>query len=189
MLDFVKRYGINIHSQFGEDGIISEILKRLKLNHGVSVEFGAPTKTYCSNTANLDNLWQKFYYDIDPAETGIMKKEITPANINELPGCDIISIDIDGNDYNIWFAYKGKPRIVIIEVNSSVLPTENLPVSDLQHGTCYKQMLLLGIAKGYFLVCHTGNMIFVDKKYRSLFPEITGDGLSNYELYFNRSHL
>src|SRR5258708_668513 len=78
MLDFAKRYGCNIHSQFNEDGIIDEILKRLKLNHGVTVEFGAPTKTYCSNTYNLDNLWQKYFFDIDPSEPGIIKKEITP---------------------------------------------------------------------------------------------------------------
>lgn len=188
MLDFAKRYGCNIHSQFGEDGIIDEILKRLKLNHGVAVEFGAPTKSYCSNTFNLDNLWQKYFFDIDPAETGIIKKEITPANVNELPKCDLLSIDIDGNDYNVWFAYKGKPKVVIIEINSSIQPTENLPVSDLKGGTCYKQMLMLGISKGYFLVCHTGNMIFVLNEYKDLFPEVIGDGF-NHEIYFNTSHL
>lgn len=189
MLMFAKKYGFNNHSQFMEDGIIAEILKRVKLNHGVAVEFGAPTKTYCSNTANLDNLWQKYYYDINPAETGIIKKEINPSNINELPACDLLSIDIDGNDYNCWNAYRGKPKVVIIEINSSILPTANEPISDLQRGTCYRQMLLLGMSKGYFLVCHTGNMIFVDFKYRKLFPEIEGNGLNNYDEYFNTSHL
>lgn len=189
MVDFAKRYGVNIYSQFGEDGIIDEILKRIKLNHGVSVEFGAPTKQYCSNTYNLDNLWQKYFYDINPSESGIIKKEITQDNVNELPTCDLISIDVDGNDYNIWFAYNGKPKVVIIEINSSVLPTANTPISDLQHGTCYKQMLLLGLAKGYFLVCHTGNMIFVANRYRDLFPEVIGDGFTNSDLYFNKSHL
>ena len=50
----------NNYSQNGEDGIIKEIIKRLKLdknpNNNWCVEFGAWDGIYLSNTYNLVNL-------------------------------------------------------------------------------------------------------------------------------------
>ena len=50
-------------------------------------------------------------------------------------------------------------------------------------------MVELAIEKGYFLLCHTGNLVFMDKQYKKLFPEIKGDGLKNAEQYFKRDWL
>jgi hypothetical protein len=61
--------------------------------------------------------------------------------------------------------------------------------NSIDQGASYKTMVELGIEKGYFLLAHTGNLVFVDKQYRKLFPEIQGDGLKNADLYFNRSWL
>lgn len=188
MLEFANKYGGNITSQFGENFIIDEIIKRIGLKPGVAIEFGAPTKEYCSNIFPLiEKGWDCKYYDIDPKESGIIKMEMTTSNINTLPACDVLSMDTDGPDYELWLAYRGHPDIVIIEINSSLPPMR-------QHytratGASYVSMLRLGIDKGYFLVCHTGNMIFVLNKHRSLFPEIKVEGLFNWEDYFNTSHL
>ena len=38
---FYNTYAKNIYSQNGEDGIISELLKRLEINNGWVCEFGA----------------------------------------------------------------------------------------------------------------------------------------------------
>ena len=77
--------------------------------------------------------------------------------------CDILSIDIDSSDYQVWRSVeKYNPKIVIIEINSSVSPL----VEDCIHGkehetTSFLPMLRLGEEKGYTLICHTGNLIFI----------------------------
>lgn len=190
MLDFVNKYAKNVYSQCGEDGIIEEVIRRVGLIGGVTVEFGAPTREYCSNTFALPiSSWVKFFYDINPTNPDgeVIKKEITEANINDLPACTILSMDTDGKDLELWQAYRGRPDIVIIEINSSLPPDRDYynPIS----GASYKLMVELGIRKGYFLLCHTGNTIFLLHKYRHLFPEIIGDALTNWPLYFNKSWL
>ncbi len=189
MITFAAKYAHNIFSQFGENGIIDECIKRIAPLRRVAVEFGAPTREYCSNINHLTN-WKCHFFDINPSDPYITKAEITPANVNDIiPPCSVLSIDVDGNDYNIWKAYTGKPDIVVIEINSSVPPMDAAPVSDLLHGTGYLPMVRLGIEKGYFLICHTGNLIWCLNKYRELFPEIIGDPEIDYELYFNKSWL
>lgn len=187
MLTFVKRYGGGKYSQEGEAGIIDECINRIGLIGGVSVEFGAPTREYCSNTFHLPDWWIKYFYDVDPSDPDVIKKLITPENINELPACTILSMDTDGEDLRLWQAYKGLPDIVIIEINSSLDPMMDHFSST--KGASYISMVKLGIEKGYFLLAHTGNCVFVLHKYRNLFPEIIGDGLTNWPLYFNKSWL
>lgn len=185
MLTFQEKYKGGEYSQNGEAGILDECIKRIKLL-GNAVEFGAPTMKFSSNIYHLRDYWRCHFFDIDPKEEGITRAEITPYNINDiLPECKLLSIDIDGNDYAVWEAYKGSPDIVVIEVNSSIPPTADFFTAN--QGSGYKTMLELGIRKGYFLLCHTGNMIFILNKHRHLFSEVVGDGLSNYEQYFNKS--
>jgi hypothetical protein len=189
MLDFTKKYGSNVYSQNGEDGIVTEVLKRLKMGKGVAVEFGGADGFFCSNTAFLrDAGWGNvFMYDLQ-ATKYVEQRTITPENVNELPKCDVLSIDIDGNDYAVWREYEGKPAIVVIEINSSYKPGKYI-ISDPAEGTSYTPMVELGLSKGYFLLCHTGNLVFVDNKYRKLFPEVVKDGLQNPEDYFKNDWL
>lgn len=184
MLEFVNKYGYNITSQNGENGIINECLFRIKPEFKVAVEFGAPDREYCSNIFPLEKLGWKLYYYSDEASNGVEKKFITPENVNELQECSILSIDIDGNDYAVWKAYEGKPDIVIIEINSSLNPyTYHF---NPETGASFLSMLDLGVSKGYFLLCHTGNLIFIDNAYKYLFPEIEPVTI---EKYFNKSWL
>lgn len=192
MKSFYDKYKFDTYSQNGEDGIIQECLKRIHATgidttKFVCVEFGAADGKYCSNTALLAEAGlPSFMFDINPPPgSDVMKAEITPENINAyIPQCNVLSIDIDGNDYNVWKAYDGKPDIVVIEINSSYNPYVSLPVSDLQHGTCYRSMVKLALSKGYFLIAHTGNLVFLLDKHRALFPEMVGDGLANPDDYF-----
>lgn len=184
MKDFVKKYGSNITSQNGENGIVEEVLHRLQIQEGRAIEFGAPTKRYCSNIYPLGR-WEKLYYDNYPQEEGVTMKVITPENVNDLPNCDLLSIDIDGNDFNVWKAYNGKPAIVIIEINSSLDP--DIEFFHPDRGSSFCTMNRLANDKGYFLLCHTGNNIYVDLKYKSLFPEI--DLIVTSEKFFNHSWL
>jgi hypothetical protein len=154
MIEFVEKYGYNKYSQNNEDGIIEECLKRMKIEIGSCCEFGAADGYFCSNTrALIEKGWR---FTMLEAENG---QFVTPENVNELvPDCDVLSIDIDGNDYAVWKAYDKKPKIVIIEINSSLDPEEDF--FEPERGCNFSKMLKLGIEKRYDLLCHTGNMIF-----------------------------
>jgi len=178
------------YSQCGEEGIINEALRRINPTEKTAVEFGAPDWTYCSNTAHLAELgWSVRMYDFQPHDPRVEKIEITTENINQVVGNPtVLSIDCDGPDAILWEAYEGTPAIVVIEIDSSLKPSMYQQPAK-HNGPSYPVMVELGIKKGYFLLCHTGNCVFILNKYRDLFPEIIGDGLENSELYFNKSHV
>lgn len=205
MKTFYDKYKQNFYSQNGEDGIIDECLKRFDpIIEGKCCEIGAHDGVFCSNTYNLRKRgWYGLLIEGDPAKWDSLMKNTTKnsnttqqyateKNVNNILGFfhyNVLSIDIDGNDYNVWKAYTGKPDIVIIEINSSINPKSFGPVSDPNLGTSYHAMVDLGIKKGYFLLCHTGNLIFVLNKHRDKFPEIVGDGILNHEEYFKTDWL
>ena len=204
MLDFLNKYANNItYSQNGEEGILIECLKRMKITTGHAVEIGANNGKWCSNTALLIeggwsckmvegdfNLWKECAGNWkDNPKVTCQCSMIDKYNINAFVDktCDVLSIDTDGSDYEIFKALKTKPKIVIIEIDSPILPHDGGFNSD--GGAGYRIMAELGIEKGYFLLCHTGNLVFVDKQHKKLFPEVKGDGLKNAELYFKTDWL
>lgn len=206
MIAFVQKYAANhAYSQNGEEGIIEECLLRIRnpRDDVYCVEIGANDGRFCSNTAHLieqgahgvfvesDNeLWQKCATSWkENPRVKVIHRTVDRENINEFVNarCDVFSTDTDGADYVIFKGLKAKPKIVIIEIDSGYLPSN--PVFNRDGAASYTPMVQLGIEKGYFLLCHTGNLVFVDQRYRQLFPEIIGDGLSNSELYFNTSWL
>jgi hypothetical protein len=201
---FVEQYSGNVFSQNGEDLILLEILTRIKIKRGKCVEFGAHNGSYCSNTANLiiNHGWKGKMIEGDdilfgellnnallPDDLDCVNQFVTPENVNHLVGeCDVLSVDIDGNDLNVWSAYKGKPAVVIIEINSSFPP--HVFHWSMEQGSSYKSMVQMArTEKGYFLAAHTGNLVFIDEKYKNKFPEITADPINEADEYFNDSWL
>lgn len=96
-------------------------------------------------------------------------EKVTAENIQQLfqkynvpKSFDLLSIDIDYNDYWVWKAITDySPRVVVIEYNSSVPPTESRVVpydpNAVWDGTNYFGASLLalrnlGLSKGYTLV-------------------------------------
>lgn len=189
MLQFTEKYiDKGKFSQNGEAGIIKELLRRIKPKLKVAVEFGAADGFYLSNTADLPVGWKRHLYDKTPSgkEGKVTAMTITPSNVNLLPDCSVLSIDIDGDDYSVWKAYNGKPAIVVIEINSDYPPTARI----LDRGTSYAPMVELAKEKGYMVVAHVGNLICVDEQYRELFPELEGvDPISDSDKFFNTSWL
>lgn len=211
MIRFVNKYGWNRHSQNGEDGLLSEILNRLCAVQypdisGVVAEFGAADGVFCSNTRHLIQSgfsgilieankrlsrkmirsFRNFEYAPGQFIAFYPNQFVTTENINNiLPGqLDLLSIDVDGIDYHLWKAYKGDAKIVVIEINSALTPLTELR-GDEKLGSSYFSMYNLGLSKGYFLVCHCGNMIFVKNEYRHLFPDLIGDPLKDLKHWFN----
>jgi len=156
----------NVYSQFGEDGILAEIFKRLGIENGKACEFGAADGYWLSNTRNLINQgWKCVQLEANNGQF------VTPENINELVPAelDLLSVDIDGNDYACWNAYRGDSKVVVIEINSSIDP--DVDYFTPEHGSNFSIMKRLAKSKGYELVAHTGNCIFVKEEYISLFPD------------------
>lgn len=201
---FYKKYKKNIHSQNGEDGVLAELLKRLGINNGWVCEFGAWDGIHLSNTFNLiqqgfrgvliegdKNKYQELlktaskYDKIIPIQSTIGYHEGSVLlddvlETTDIPkDFDILSIDVDSCDYYIWKSLqKYQPKIVIIEINSSVNPNNENWIYTPNHNrfstTAFRPMLNLGIEKGYTFVLHTGNMIFA-----------RNDVFNNLDIHYN----
>lgn len=198
-------YRRNVYSQAGEDGIIGYLCERLALKRGWCVEFGAWDGMHLSNTRRLitEEGWsavlvegnkERFeqlrltykglenvhsIYAFISAKKNDVKSLDSLLNTTPIPKeFDLLSIDVDGNDYNIWDSVKEyKAKIVIVEANSSYdYFVDKVNPIDSGGGASAAAMVRLGREKGYELVAHTGNCIFIR---RDLFQKV---GLPKNEL-------
>ncbi len=192
------QYTSNTYSQFGEDGILTEIFRRIKLNTPWCVEFGAWDGIAFSNTRSLiEQGWNAVLIEPNPRKfkvlvknnqqfpkTHLLQKFITLTGETSLDNLlvttpipkqfDLLSIDIDGNDYHIWKSIeKYDPKVVVIEYNPTIPPDiEFIQPADfsVQQGTSLKALYDLAKEKKYELIaCTEANGIFVKKKYFPLF--------------------
>ena len=184
----------DVFSQTGEDGIIAKILEVISENDKWCVEFGAWDGMYLTNTRNLiesrgysavlieadkhkfQNL-QKNYAQKNNVMTicrfvGFTKEDnldhilsATPVPLN----FDLLSIDIDGNDYYMWKSVaKYRPKLVVIEFNPTI-PTSIRFVQPNQ-GASLLALVELAKEKGYELVSVLPfNAFFVKQEYYQRF--------------------
>lgn len=173
-------------SQNGEDGVLNTIFANIGVTNRYFVEFGCEDATECNSAHLLDLGWQGLFMDgagVSRNPKAVVRKEVVTAeNINSLfqkysvpESFDLLSIDIDGNDYWVWQAIAYRPRVVVIEYNSHVPASEDRVIaydpwfrwngSDY-YGASLLALRRLGERKGYTLVyCEsTGtNAFFVAK--------------------------
>ena len=185
----LNQHEYKVWSQNGEDGIIAEIFRRIGTTNRYFVEFGASDGSE-NNSALLvrqgwSGLWmdadtkavkkakESFRSEIDAGRLAILETFITSENIEDLfrqarvpEEMDLLSIDIDRNDYYVWEKIAHyRPRVVIIEYNAMVPPTMSWVVpydpkafgwakfGDLPtNGASLKALEELGVKKGYSLV-------------------------------------
>lgn len=196
------QYRQNVFSQNGEDGIFRMLLSRIPNRSKWVCEFGAWDGIQCSNTFRLvkeegynavfiegrEDYYQlllktcKTYPSIVPLHRMVeYEGEGTLDNIlagTPIPiDFDILSIDIDSYDYQVWRSVEVyEPKFVIIEINSAISPIDTTHIHGPdKEGTGYSPMVELGLSKGYSLVCHTGNLIFVRNDLSLLFKDILID--------------
>ncbi|MES2122078.1 MAG: hypothetical protein V4492_04785 [Chlamydiota bacterium] len=205
--DTYHRFCKNIYSQNGEDGILEQLINELGIKEGTFCEFGASNGITSSNTYNLirkhnftglaieldQSLYQVcqanytaypnvqvfnggvFYYDRENDLDAWLKRGNVPWDL------DVLSIDIDCDDYYVWENLTDfHPKIVIFEVNSYRDPVfDELPrrpsheynidplkvwcPSRIAQGCSFISAIKLGIKKGYVPVSFTGNLTFVRK--------------------------
>ena len=124
----INKFEQIIYSENGEDGILKLIFYKIKTTNKFFVEFGVGKK--CNTKYLLEKKrWTGLQIDSEYHKSSFIKKEfVTVDNINDLfkkynvpKTFDLLSIDIDGNDYWVWKALKKfKPRVVVIEYNSCI---------------------------------------------------------------------
>ena len=136
------------------------------------VEFGAENGIEC-NTRYLSKHkgWKGLLMDggNEDASLNLQKEFITAENIESLfakydvPNeFDLLSIDIDGNDFWVWKAIEHyNPRVVIIEYNACYPWKESTTIpyqADFQwdktdyFGATLQALVILGTQKGYTLI-------------------------------------
>ena len=187
LISSLHKYRHNIYSQNGEDGVIKEIMRRLEINSGWFCEFGAWDGKHLSNTFHLvEQGWNGVYIEgnvdrFKDLQTNSEKfndnlhlicEYVAPSGIASLDSLlsstpipkdfDLLSIDIDSDDYNVWAGLQNyKPLIVIIEILGSLPPNvEKISTPSSPHSS-FKSTVSLGREKGYQLVAMVGNLFFV----------------------------
>jgi len=179
----INGYEWKSYSQNGEDGILGEIFRRIGTTGPYFVEFGVEDGLEC-NTAFLARRksWHGIMIEGDPekhrrlndnyrALPGVRREHafITRDNIDDIfRRCgvplefDLLSIDIDGNDYWVWEALAAfRPRVVVIEYNGTRPPPERWVMrynpehrwkEDGYMGASLASLETLGARLGYALV-------------------------------------
>lgn len=209
---------LKVFSQNGEDGVLAEIFRRIGTDTRTFVEFGVERGTEGNCIFLADVLgWSGLFLEASDVEYPILERKyrsnvnvktvqtfVTAKNIESLlgqaqvpPDLDILSIDIDGNDYWVWKAITSwTPRVVVVEYNGT-LDLESKVVQRYDPGSAWDRsstygaslgaLRALGQAKGYFLV-HTEltgtNAFFVQDRFADRFADIqpAADRALNYSL-------
>lgn len=131
----INQFERRIYSQNGEDGLIQYIFHHIDTTNQYVVEIGAGDGKE-NNTRNLKRLgWHCIQIDGQEAP-GIKSHFITAENVQPIlkkyrvpKAFDLLSIDIDGNDYWVWKAITDyNPRVVVIEYNASLDPESTLTI-------------------------------------------------------------
>lgn len=139
-------FGYKVYSQNEEDGIIREIFNRIGTTNKVFVEFGIGDGLENNTLTLLFDGWRGLWIEGDSTNSNKIKlglnntiesqkltlinSFITKENINNLIASaiketeiDLLSIDVDGNDYHFFASISCiKPRVVIMEYNAKFAP-------------------------------------------------------------------
>ena len=191
----IRSFASNVTSQYGEDGMIAKIFEFIGVKNRWCVEFGAWDGKYLSNTWDLINNkgWSAVLAEGDsgraarlaeshrsrPSDVFVKNLSVGWQGENSLDSIlgstptprdfDLLSIDIDGNDWHVWNSLQNyRPRLVIVEFNPSA-SNQLYFVQDadpsLNQGCSLLALIELGKSKGYELAaCNYVNGLFVLKE-------------------------
>ncbi|WP_018702956.1 hypothetical protein [Anaeromusa acidaminophila] len=184
--EHLSKYSFNTYSQFGEDGIINKIFEIIGAKNKVCVEFGAWDGFHLSNTANLwTNEWQGILIEADRKKYHQLvenTKKYGCTCINAFVGCDkndsiesilrnsninlekidLLSIDIDSNDYYVLASLdKMRPAVIVCEYNPTIPAEIDLyPEKENNMGCSASALVRIAEEKGYRLVSMTDTNCF-----------------------------
>ena len=225
--------GFRVYSEFEEDGMILYVLAMIGFKNKRVVEMCCGTGRECM-AANLivNNGFEGYLFDGDRTNIELAraffqsKKEcllytpvlrhswITTDNVNNLlikAGCqgevDMLSLDIDGNDYWIWQAINAiNPRLFVCEIHNMIPGDQSLTIEyqrdfdyrrHAEHEQDYRGVSLLAMvklckAKGYRMIGahrHGFNVFFLRyDEGTQFFPEVSIEEVqANYWTTFSQN--
>ena len=178
---------LRVHSQNGEDGVLAYLLAKIGPTTREVVEFGIGDGTECC-AANLVLTFgwsallleasaddaaaaSAFYADRADGRVVVEHAAVEPDTIDSqlaghvAPVFDVLSVDIDGNDYWVLEALSAvRPRLIVVEYNASFGPERSVTIpytrgfdrygahaSGFYHGASLTALARLGERKGYVL--------------------------------------
>ncbi len=175
----------NIFTYHGEDGIIEFIFQHLPERQKIFIDIGAGDciKSNCAVLAlhrkwtgvfidaddSMLNIGRRFYQKLGRGKLQFINGFVTAENINKIiagagvnGAIDLLSIDIDGNDYWIWKAVDVvQPAVVVIESKVEfgdrdiVVPytkKNHHSFDAMYNGASVEALRKLGLQKGYTLI-------------------------------------
>ena len=211
--------GFRVLSQFDEDGVLLFLLAAAGAGPRRVVDLGAGNGVHASNTANLllnlgfDGLLvdadaeqvagaERFYArhpDTKERPPATVQAFLTRENVDEVVSAaglegevDLLSIDVDGNDYWLWEALgAARPRLVVVEAHPElgreeyVMPYEpgfvwKAAPREGRHGASLLAFVRLGERLGYRPVGSNQygfNVFFAREDVAPTVPAITVDEL------------
>jgi hypothetical protein len=220
----ISQAGFRCYSQFEEDGIILYVLSTIGMKTKKVVEICIGDGEECMATnLILNHGYQGFLFDgsehnVDHANRLFKSKKdclltppsiqaawITKTNINDLlrnigaqGEVDLLSLDIDGNDYYIWEAINEiSPRLCVFETHNIVPGDLSITIPYEEDFNCWTKtgagqdfrsvsllaMKKLSERKGYRLIGahkHGFNVFFLRNDIaQDIFPEVSIDHVHN----------
>jgi hypothetical protein len=214
----LKVFGQKYTSQTDEDGIIEQIFKCIPPRSRYFVEFGVGPnwldKEYKGGLeANcvrlLDMGWRGLLMDggDHPAQYNVKKEFIRATEINGLfrkhgvpSDVDVVSIDIDGQDFWVLMALDYRPILFIVEYNPNFMQLHQkltVPFDEnfrwdvtKYYGASLGAIIKIAEDKGYKLVYANGvNAFFVDRSLLANPDEFENGQLNVVVDQFNADHL
>ena len=203
----------NVNSQNGEDGLIARIFEVIGTDTRQCCEFGAWDGVHFSNTrALLEDGWGGVQIEADAERykqlEALYRDRDDVFTINAMVGTsggglralleqhgaplelDLVSIDIDGYDYEVLESLGLKPRVVCVEVNAGHDPESREAVPEQiaanNVGQPLARFVELGARLGYRLVGYSGNAFFLreDIGHEDELPTVTP--VEAYEEFLKR---
>jgi hypothetical protein len=179
------RFGYRVYSQADEDGIIREIFRRIGEGNRTFLEIGAGNGLENNSLFLLSQGWRGAWIEGSSRKVRAAKRNVstvvsggrlcveqhfvTAANVDETVArlapnrdVDLLSIDLDGNDYYILDAIRSiSPRVIVAEYNPK-FPADVVWVMKYNEthrwdstdyfGASLKALELLLASRGYSLV-------------------------------------
>ncbi len=179
----LSQFERKVFSQNGEDGVLEKIFDIIGTQSKYYIEFGVEDGLECNTRYLRENhhfsgVMMDMKYENHSLQ--LYREVIDAENINDLFAFykvpyefDLLSIDIDSNDFYVWKAIQHQPRVVVIEYNPNHPPmADRVIVYDPSHvwdettyyGATIVAMYQLGKIKGYSLIyadCNGVNLFFL----------------------------
>lgn len=192
------KHAYNRWTQWGEDGILEAVFEKIGVKRKFCVDVGAADGLLFSNVRQfLEQGWQGVLIESDPERFATLtgqfpdrgyvtccNEKVETHGLHSLDNIldqasapeefDLLSIDIDGQDYYIWNSLlRYRPRVVVIEYEPDVDPMFIPPLGGPGQAG-WNATTYVAAARGYLCICRTKtNLICVRKDILEAIPGLT----------------